>query len=264
MVAERTETLHPIYVSHLTFVNFLDWIREMKVTPTQVDRSLWESKFSGGTGSQLMAGLRFLGLLHGEAPTGQLEGLVHANAQDRKQLMQGILRRVYGTDFVNHLESSTPKMIHERLDEIGTTDGTSRKAFSFFVNAARAAELPMAPQIARQARNRKPRAKNTKAGSSSPSAHQPSGSQKTQPNSETPPAESQDVNTQTLELSGGGQVTLAVSLDLFNLSESDRTFALDLVDRVRAYKENGQMAKPNPADQEADGEKHVTVEPETV
>ena len=52
----------PIYVSYLTFGNFLDWLKEMKVLPSQIDRSLWSIKFPGSHGAQLMSGLRFLGL----------------------------------------------------------------------------------------------------------------------------------------------------------------------------------------------------------
>ena len=233
----------------------------MSVIPTQVDRSLWGSKFNGATGGQLMVGLRFIGLLNGETPTEQLEDLARADAQKRKRLMQGILRNAYSADLIDNLVRSTPKMINDKLGDLGATDGTRRKAFSFLVNAARDAELPMAPQVAKQARNKKPRAKGGKAGPKSPNAHQ-ADTQKPPATPETEVAESQDTNTRTLNLSSGGQVTLALSVDLFNLSDSDRAFALDLVDRMRAYK--GHMTTPNPADREADGEKHVTVGPETV
>ncbi len=37
----------PIYVSYLTFANFLDWLKEMQGIPSRIDRSLWGSKFSG-------------------------------------------------------------------------------------------------------------------------------------------------------------------------------------------------------------------------
>src|SRR4051812_12219074 len=60
--------LTPIYVSWSTFATFLDWVAAMAVIPHQIDRSVWASKFSGAVGAQLMPGLRFLGLLDGEAP----------------------------------------------------------------------------------------------------------------------------------------------------------------------------------------------------
>ena len=253
MVTDKVS--RPIYTSYSTFTNFLDWIGAMEVIPTQIDRSLWGPKFNGGTGSQLIVGLRFIGLLNGDVPTEKLERLVSADVQERKQLMQGILRSAYGTDLIDNLMRSTPKMVYDKLDDLGATDATRRKSFSFLVNAARAAELPMASQIAKQARNKKPRAKNVKAGSSSPSVRQPSGSQKTQPNPATPPAESQHSNTRTIDLSSGGKVTLTLSVDLFNLSDSDRTFAIGLVDEMRSYEEKRQMAMPNPADQAPLGNK---------
>ena len=44
----------PIYVSYLTFANFLDWLKEMPVIPSRIDRSLWGSKFSGTNRAKLM------------------------------------------------------------------------------------------------------------------------------------------------------------------------------------------------------------------
>ena len=252
MITEKVA--HPIYTSYSTFTNFLDWIGAMEVIPTQIDRSLWGPKFNGGTGSQLIVGLRFIGLLNDNVPTERLERLVSADEQERKQLMHGVLRSAYGADLIDNLVRSTPKMINDKLDDLGATDATRRKSFSFLVNAARAAELPMAPQIAKQARNKKPRAKSGKAGSNSSNAPQ-AGKQKPPATPGTPPAESQHSNTRTIDLSSGGKVTLTLSVDLFNLSESDRTFAIGLVDEMRSYEEKRQIAMPNPADQAPLGNK---------
>ena len=50
-------------------------------------------------------------------------------------------------------------------------------------------------------------------------------------------------------------MTLTLSVDLFNLSESDRTFAIGLVDEMRSYEEKRQIVMPNPADQAPLGNK---------
>ena len=81
----------PIYVSYLTFGSFLDWLKEMKVVPSQIDRSLWSIKFSGSNGAHLMSGLRFLGLLDDESPTTGLEPLAMADDATRMDLLRAVL-----------------------------------------------------------------------------------------------------------------------------------------------------------------------------
>jgi hypothetical protein len=144
----------PIYVSYLTFVNLLDWLRELGTLPSQFDRSFWGHKFSGSGGGQLMAGLRFLGLLTGDAPTDKLETLALATDAERKELLIQLLKDVYGAEFIASLPRTTPKLVNDRLSALGTTDTTHAKARSFFVNASKAVGLSMPPQVAKQARNK--------------------------------------------------------------------------------------------------------------
>jgi hypothetical protein len=144
----------PVYVSYLTFANLLDWLRELGTLPSQFDRSFWGSKYSGATGAQLMTGLRFLGLLDGDRPTDRLEQLALATEAERKPMMADLLRDAYGAELVDGLPKATPKMVRDALFERGATDGTFRKAQSFFINAAKAAGLPMPIAIAKQARNK--------------------------------------------------------------------------------------------------------------
>lgn len=144
----------PIYVSYLTFGNFLDWLKEMTVVPSQIDRSLWSAKFSGGYGAQLMVGLRFLGLLDGERPTPALEPLAMADDVERKELLRAVLEHAYGEDIIRDLPRMTPGMLDKKLEELGTTPPTHRKAVSYFVNASKAVGLAVPAQIARKARNK--------------------------------------------------------------------------------------------------------------
>ena len=150
--AQKTEL--PIYVSYLTFGNFLDWLKEMTVVPSQIDRSLWSVKFSGSNGAQLMSGLRFLGLLDGERPTPALEPLAMADDTARLELLRIVLEGAYGKDNIDELPKMTPGMLDKKLEELGTTNPTHRKALSFFVNASKAVGLAVPAQIARKARNK--------------------------------------------------------------------------------------------------------------
>src|SRR5689334_10320429 len=105
----------PIYISYSTFGTLLDWLKEMKTIPDQLDSSLWRNKFSGAVGSQLLGGLRFLGLLDGDKPTQALEDLVFADQQRRKELMREVMRRAYGADLVDGLPRMTPRVLNEKL-----------------------------------------------------------------------------------------------------------------------------------------------------
>lgn len=55
-----------------------------------------------------------------------------------------------------------------------------------------------------------------------------------------------------VRLRSGGDVTLSMTIDLFDLSEEDRAFVFDLVDRVRGYAQQfpgpgtGEPAGPQP------------------
>lgn len=151
---DQPEHAQPIYVSYLTFTTLLDWLRETRTVPSQFDRSYWGHKFSGSTGAQLMAGLRFLGLLHDSVPDPKLERLAFASNEERRELLIDLLREAYGTELVDGLAKMTPNMLNERLRALGTTDSTHPKARSFFVNAAKAVGIQMPGQIAKQARNR--------------------------------------------------------------------------------------------------------------
>ena len=62
----------PPYVSFNTFKTLLDWLK-VEGVPLRLDRSFWHDKFSGSTGSQLMASLRFLGLLQANDPLQNLK-----------------------------------------------------------------------------------------------------------------------------------------------------------------------------------------------
>jgi hypothetical protein len=154
MAEDTAPSKTPIYVSFLTFNNLLDWLRELKTIPSQFDRSFWGDRYSGSTGLQLMSGLRFLGLLEGDVPQDGLETLAMATNEERKVLLAQLLRERYGESVVDGLPRMTPAMLNKALTDLGTTDATHRKAFSFFVNAVKAVDLPLPVNIAKQARNK--------------------------------------------------------------------------------------------------------------
>lgn len=38
-----------------------------------------------------------------------------------------------------------------------------------------------------------------------------------------------------IKLDSGGSIALAITMDVFNLSDDDRTFVFDLIDQIREY-----------------------------
>ena len=168
MVMERAATLgesqtesnsgSPPYLPYLTFKNFVAWL-ETDGIPIRFDRSAWEKKYSGSTGPQLLSGLRFLGLLDGEAPTEKLEKLVDAQGEERNEVLGEILKASYDTIDFSLLSRATPNMLREALSEYGIAGDTVRKAESFFVNAAKDIDIPMSSNLRKLARNRPPQNK---------------------------------------------------------------------------------------------------------
>ncbi|MSQ34164.1 MAG: hypothetical protein EXR60_07115 [Dehalococcoidia bacterium] len=153
-----SRALSPPYVSFVTFKNFLEWLKDVGV-PVRMDRSFWERKLAGGTGAQMMTAFRFLGLLDGERPTLELQGLVSATSPENKQLLGAVLRSRYQNIPWTDLDRATPKMIEEALETYGIEGHTLRKAGSFFINGCKEAGIALPPSLGRKARTKGIKAK---------------------------------------------------------------------------------------------------------
>ena len=147
----------PPYIPYLTFRNFIDWL-ESDGIPLRMDRSVWSRRYSGSTGPQLLTGLRFLGLLQGEEPTAALERIVEARGEDRAALLRELFQSAYELVRFDALPRATPAMLWEWLTAYGIDGDTVRKAESFFINAAKDLDIPLAGGLRKMARNRPPQA----------------------------------------------------------------------------------------------------------
>lgn len=229
----------PIYASWVTFNTFVDWVAGMQVIPHQIDRSLWQGKFNGAVGAQLMPGLRFLKLLDRERTTDRLEPLARADAEGRKKLVRDLMSEAYGAELVDNLPRMTPSMLSDALRALGTTPSTHRKAEAFFVNAAKALDLGVPANIAKKARNRLPGSGNSGRSAATANVRKTNRSRENgttsrhqAPTPSVPPAPG--AATRKIELrNGAGDVTLIVAVDLFKLDDQDRAFVLDLVSKFR-------------------------------
>ena len=154
MVNDKNRKRLPPYVSYRTFLNFVDGLQQQM--PARIDRSYWGEMLSGSTGVQLMAALRFLGLIDVNAkPARQLNQLVSARGNQRQELLREIASEAF--DFLLRgsldLQSATHAQLREAFQAtFQLTDDVSRKCIRFFIALAGDAGIPLSPFITKRSR----------------------------------------------------------------------------------------------------------------
>lgn len=141
----------PPYISFKTVANFAD---RLKVgIPHRIDKSLMGS-LSGGAQSQLLAALRYLGLMNADGiPTEKLHKLVNAEGDARKQALNEILKEAYPFLFKAEfdLKKMTFRQLQECFEQHGTSGDTTRKCMAFLMSAAKEAGIGLSPHLKIQA-----------------------------------------------------------------------------------------------------------------
>jgi hypothetical protein len=146
----------PPYVSYRTFHNFVDRLQQQG-TPQRIDRSYWSEILSGSTGPQLMAAMRFLGLIDANAkPTPRLLALVPADGEKRVQLIRGIASEAFS--FVTKSNLDLASATYAQLDEcfqnsFSLTDDVKRKCVKFFIAMAGDGGISISPHIIKHTRS---------------------------------------------------------------------------------------------------------------
>jgi hypothetical protein len=145
----------PPYVSYRTFHNFIERLQQRM--PSRIDRSYWGDILSGSTGIQLMAALRFLGLIDANGkPMERLKPLVSARGEPRAQLLRDITYDAFGFVLKSSLdiESATYSQLEEVFhNTFQLTDNVSRKCVKFFIAMASDAGMTLSPFITRRTRS---------------------------------------------------------------------------------------------------------------
>ncbi len=124
--------------------------------PNRIDRSLLQN-FAGTVQGQLIATLRFFDLIDGKGiPTEALERLHQAYDTDQWPFVLGdVLRKSYPAIFEIGLASASPGQFNEAFrNAFGGAEAVQRKSRTFFLNAARDAEIEISGLITK---NKKPR-----------------------------------------------------------------------------------------------------------
>jgi hypothetical protein len=146
----------PPYVSYRTFQNFLAGLQQG--IPARIDRSYWGDRWSGSNGSQLVAALRFLGLVDNNGvPTNRLKQLVSAKDAQRTEILRQIASEAFAFLLHGSLDSQTATyaQIEELLhNTYQLTPEVSRKCIKFFVGLSHDAEIPLSPFIIKKSKVR--------------------------------------------------------------------------------------------------------------
>ncbi len=135
MVNNKSRRHLPPYLSYRTFQNFIDGLQQG--IPARLDRSYWGERFSGSTGTHLMATLRFLGLVDASStPTSRLRRLASAKDEQKKEVLKEITSEAYSFLLQGSFDPQTAT--YAQLQEIfqdrfQPTSDVSRKCIKFFV-----------------------------------------------------------------------------------------------------------------------------------
>jgi hypothetical protein len=213
------------YVPFKTFLNALESLEHG--VPHVIDRSVWPT-FSGLYQSQTLAAFRFLGLIDEEGkPTADLLKLV-GDKDNRKLQLRRVLEQSYASVVKRDLTKMTSASLDSAMEEYGGTGDTHRKAISFFLQAARYAELPLSPWIMKQARTVSTRKRRSSAKAKL-KPDQVSGIKITEDD------EQPGGPTKRIALRNGVYLSLAASTDVFKMDAEDRQFVLKLLEEMEAH-----------------------------
>lgn len=154
MVTDKGNKRLPPYVSYRTFRNFVDGLQQG--IPARIDRSYWGDKWSGSTGTQLMAAIRFLGLADANGvPTSRLRQLVSARSAQRSEILKQVATEAFSIFFQGSFDyqTATYAQLEEVLhDSFQLTNDVARKCIKFFIGLAGDASIPLSPFVTRKSK----------------------------------------------------------------------------------------------------------------
>lgn len=136
----------PPYVSYRTFRNFLE--RMADGIPSRIDRSVMVGSMAGATVTQLLTTLKALHLIDDTGkPQESLEQLVTSSGDERRSMLEGVLRNAYPNVFQLDLKRASIQEFREKFREFTTKDDVVNKCQTFFRQAAQDAGIELSPYI---------------------------------------------------------------------------------------------------------------------
>jgi hypothetical protein len=210
------------YLPFKTFMGAIDTLGQG--VPKKIDRSIWRSQ-SGLVQGLIMGALRFFHLIdENDAPTPMLYSMA-TDKRSRKANLQMLVHSSYHEIVKHDLSKMTPNMLEEFMEAYGVTGGTKRKAVTFFLQAAKEAELPLSGFLqstirATSTRRRKLSVRADGLGEAIEASNE-SGTSAT--------------STKTVSLRSGGTISVHVQADVFTMTAEDRAFVFELIDKLQGY-----------------------------
>jgi hypothetical protein len=215
----------PYNVVWTTFRNFLDSV-DPATLPPQIDRS-YLSRMSGTNQTYLTSALRSFELIGPDKEvTPALKELVK-NPDGRPAMIADLLRKYYPEVVELGESNGTVSQLDTALGKYGLRGNTVRKAAAFYMHAAQYAGIPLSVHWTVRKAGSGHRDETTSKRRGKPQGKPAAQGHKA---FQTPAGDSR-----SLTLRSGGTVTLAVSVNLFDLSKEDRAFVLKLIDEMSDY-----------------------------
>ncbi len=181
MADNGNSKLLPPYITFASLLHFIDSLK--RGIPGQVDRSLMKT-MSGSMQAQMMSALKYLHMVDANGNEDTLTRLVNSEGPERTSTLQDVLKTSYPFLFNGFdLTRATSSQFRQKFTEVGATGDSVRKCISFFLNAAKEAEIEVSPYITEtvrqqgthsqvgESRQKKIPFKGTGAVKSAPSSH---------------------------------------------------------------------------------------------
>jgi len=216
--------LTPPYLPYRTFLGSFERLAEG--VPPRIDRGIWKNQ-TGTIQSLIMGAYRFFGLINEQNhPSQKLKDIV-AHRDAPNNYIKPLLEEKYAEIIKHNLSTMTEALINEFFEEAFGVDGdTKRKAITFFLQAAKAVEMPLSSFLQSQVRVRTTGSRRRVRRDDNNGAEiEDNGDEEIQ----------QAGESKSVELRSGGTLTLSASVKFFDMDSGDRTFVFELLDKLRDY-----------------------------
>jgi hypothetical protein len=227
MANDQQGKLLPPYLPYKTLMSSLENLAQG--IPPKLDRSIWKNQ-PGTVQSQILGAYKFLGLMNdSNEPTEVLRFLVEHRSSPTP-VMSKLIEEKYKAILDKHpLNTMTTTMLSNEFEAVFQVDGeTKKKGIRFLLQAAKANGFVLSKFLLDQTRaSSGPRKKRASTRDSEQGANG---------EVEDEDAEVPSVGMRkTLTLQSGGQLEFSISVDLFDLSRTDREFVFGLIDSLKDY-----------------------------
>ena len=216
----RKDQLHPALHVIRDFPQFVQRLNPQAMRPGSTVPLIG---MAGGTQTTLC--VRQFDLI---GDSNEVRGSLMRMSQGDETFIEGlreILRTFYAAQLEIGRQQGTPAQLAESFHASGYTGSTLRKAITFFLHAAKAAELPLSPHF-----------RPPKASPSTSRAKRPRPSKAQQPQVESAAqASAPAAESHTIELLSGGTITVSCTASFLALTKDDRDFLFGLVDQLKDY-----------------------------